>query len=130
MHKVFTGMHKVYSSEGGMAVYFLVFNIEWLLDENKCKATVDFITFWANSIAKHSRGAPVVLIGTHKDKVVSAVDLLKSNAELAKSNPAIRRAHDMMRDLITDLRVYKLNQLQLRMPTQPSSFDNLFRFLV
>ena len=103
-------------------MYFLVFNLEWLLDEDNSDTAVEFIEFWSESIARHSGGAPVVAIGTHKDKVVSAADLQKSNAELATSNPAMKRAHDMIRDCMTGLRVYQLNQLQLHMPTQPRSF--------
>ena len=94
-------MHRIYSSVGGMTIYAVVFNLEWLLEKHECdstcnstcelnkKFTVAFVKFWLNSIARNSGGAPIVLIATHKDKVVSVSDLKLSNAELAKNNTNI-----------------------------------------
>ena len=125
-------MHRIYSSVGGMTIYAVVFNLEWLLDLHKCdctcnsncqfnkKFTVAFVEFWLNSIARNSGGAPIILIATHKDKVVSVSDLKLSNAELAKTNPAIAWAQEFMGELITATRVYQLKKLNLHMPPQPS----------
>ena len=115
-----------------MTVFLVVFNLEWLLNLHKCdskckpdcecnqKATVAFSDFWCNSIARYSGGAPIILIGTHKDKVVSGSDLTKLNAELAKTNPKIEWAQKFMGDRISAMRVYKLKKLNLHMPPQPS----------
>ena len=132
MNKVSNGMHRIYSSVGGMTIYAVVFNLEWLLNLHKCdskcksncqfnkKFTVAFFEFWFNSIARNSGGAPVILIATHKDKVVSGSDLKLSNAELAKNNPAIAWAQEFVGSRITAMRVYQLNKLNLHMPPQPS----------
>ena len=134
MLQVFRGMHKIYCSNGGMSVYLVVFNLEWLLDKHKCNSeckpdceknqehTLRFFKFWGNSIARFSGGAPVILIGTHKDQVVSGADLLKSNAELARTNAAIKRAQDTIGRNMRGLGVFKLNNLRLHMPPQPCSF--------
>ena len=133
MQQVFMGMHRIYCSASGMTIYVLVFNLEWLLNKHKCGSkckrncectrehTIRFIKFWLNSIARNSCGAPVLLIGTHKDKVISPDESQKSNADLAKSNKYIAGAHKEVGDLVTDSRMYKLNKLRLHMPTQPQS---------
>ena len=126
MQKVFTGMHRIYSSAGGMSIYPVVFNLEWLLKLRKCGSKCkpggkpDFVEFWCNSIARYSGGAPILLIGTHKDRVVSGSDLKLSNAELAKANPDMAWAQEFMGNLMTGMRVYKLKKLKLHMPPQPS----------
>ena len=134
MLQVFRGMHKIYCSAGGMSVYLVVFNLEWLLDKRICNSecksdceknqeqSLRFFKFWGNSIARFSGGAPVILIGTHKDQVVSGADLLKSNAELASTNPVIKGAQDTIGRNMKGLRVYKLNKLRLHTPPQPGSF--------
>ena len=118
MQKVFKGMHQIYSSAGGMAIYPVVFNMQQLL-ESKGWHSFDF---WLNSIARYSGGATVILIGTHKDLVVDPADLTKSNADLAKTNPKIRWLQDRVRDRLKSLRVFKLKKLRLHMPPQPSLF--------
>ena len=106
-----------------MSIYCVVFNLEWLLKlrkcDSKCNKSPYFVKFWCNSIARYSGGAPIVLVGTHKDKVVSGSDLTKSNAELAKTNPDMAWAQEFMGELITGTRVYNLKELNLYMP-QPS----------
>ena len=121
MQKVFKGMHQIYSSAGGMSIYPVVFNMQQLLDELESKGW-HFFDFWLNSIARYSGGAPVILIGTHKDQVVDPADLTKTNAVLAKTNPKIKGLHDRVRDRVKSLRVYKLKKLRLHMPPQPSLF--------
>ena len=121
MQKVFNGMHQIYSSAGGMAIYPVVFNMQQLLNQLESKGWDNF-DFWMNSIARYSGGAPVLLIGTHKDLVVDLADLTKSNADLAKTNPKIRWLQDRVRDRVKSLRVFKLKKLRLHMPPQPSLF--------
>ena len=127
-------MHKIYCSAGGMSIYLVVFNLEWLLDKHTCNSecksdceknqerSLRFFKFWGNSIARFSGGAPVMLIATHKDLVVSGADLLKSNAELARTNAAMKGAQETMGRNIRSLPVFKLNKLRLHIPPQPGSF--------
>ena len=110
-----------------MSVYPLVFNLQWLLkideyadkDTRGCKRTLVTIDFWLNSIARLSSGAPVLLIGTHKDMVVSASDLTKSNVDLATSNEDIKRANTIIGNYIKSMKVYQSNALNLHLPNQP-----------
>ena len=120
-------MHRIYSSAGKMSVYPLVFNVQWLLeldehggkDNRGCERTLATIDFWLNSIARLSSGAPVLLIGTHKDMVVSGDDLAKSNVDLATSNEDVKRANKIIGDYIKTMKVYKSNLLNLQLPDQP-----------
>ena len=110
-----------------MSVYPLVFNLQWLLkideyadkDKRGRKRTLVTIDFWLNSIARLSNRAPVLLIGTHKDMVVSSSDLAKSNVDLATSNDDIKRANEIIGNYIKDMKVYKSNVLNLHLPDQP-----------
>ena len=120
-------MHRIYSSADGMSIYPLVFNLEWLLNKHKSESdpmcnqenTLRFVKFWLNSIAQNSGGAPVLLIATHKDKVINNADRSKSNADLARTNDDIKRAHKIIGDCITSMRVYSHKKLRLHMPPQP-----------
>ena len=145
-------MHQIYSAASQMSTFPVVFNLEWLLEKHKCepkcmckcvcepkckracqcghecehnqKHTLLFIEFWLNSIARNSAGSPVILIGTHKDKIANnkASCLAKSNAELAKANDLISQAHQIIGNCITRMQVYKSKKLNLKVPEeQPSS---------
>ena len=131
-------MHKIYSSAGNMSIYVVVFNLEWLLGKHTCnsrcdkdcerneKDTILFIKFWLNSIARNSNGAPVVLIGSHKDKVVSGADLTtKSNVELATSNGDIERANKIIGQHVRSMKVYQQKLLNLCLPEQPRSLHTI-----
>jgi GTPase SAR1 family protein len=73
----FIGMHHLYLSR--YCVYLLVFNMKWLLpdacEKGEC---LEYLTAWINSIAMHTvdykSQAPILIIGTHKDKVPSPDD--------------------------------------------------------
>ena len=120
-------MHRIYSGAGGMAVYPLAFNLEWLLNtdisdpasEHTQERTLHFVKLWLNSVAQNSGGATVVLIGTHKDKVVGADDLKKSNKDLARTSDVIARAHKLIGDCISEMPDYTRKKLRLHMPLQP-----------
>ena len=120
-------MHRIYSSAGKMSIYPLVFNLKWLL-ELKCdsrrdrnqKDTLRIIDVWLNSIARYSGGAPVLLIGTHKDEVVKGADLTKSNLELAMKNKEIQLANTIIGKHIKSMNVYQRKRLNLHLPEQPS----------
>ena len=83
-----------------------------------------FIKFWLNSIGRNSGGAPVLLIGTHKDTVLSGYSdiLTKSNVELATSYDDITRAHEIIGNEVKKMKVYENKILNLIPPEQPSSF--------
>ena len=131
-------MHKIYSSAGNMSIYVVVFNLEWLLGKHTCnsqcdkdcernkKDTIRFIKFWLNSIARNSNGAPVLMIGTHKDTVVSGADLTMKNVKLATSNGDIKRANDIIGHCVSGMKVYQQKQLKLHLPEQPSSLHTIY----
>ena len=116
-----------------MSIYPLVFNLQWLLEvhegagdgkrgQERTLATIDF---WVNSVARFSNGAPVLLIGTHKDMVVGGSDLAKRNAHLATSNDDIKRANEIIGSYIKKMKVYKSKLLNLHLPDQPSLLHTL-----
>ena len=125
-------MHRVYSSAGHTTIYPIVFNLVWLLDkhesatgktDDECNQvhTLHFLEIWLNSIGYNSNGAPILLIGSHKDMVISPAEYRNlSNFDIAQKNDDIKRAHQIIGDFITSLRVYKLGKLNLHMPPQPS----------
>ena len=109
-----------------MSIYPLVFNLQWLLDMDEQAddkrgkdQTLVTIDFWLNSVARFSGGAPVLLIGTHKDLVVGPTDLKKSNVDLATSNDDIKRANEIIGNYIKKMKVYKSKLLNLHLPNQP-----------
>ncbi|EGD82869.1 hypothetical protein PTSG_03500 [Salpingoeca rosetta] len=53
------------------AVYLLVFSMEDLLhqDESKRAETWEFLEHWLSSLHLHAKGAPVLIVGTHADKI-------------------------------------------------------------
>ena len=135
-NQVFRAMHKIYSSAGKMSIYPLVFNLEWVLDmdergsqsserERGQEKTLTTIDFWINSVARYSGGAPLLLIGTHKDLVVGGADLVKSNTDLATSNSDIKRANKIIGNYIKEMKVYKSKVLNLHLPKQPSLLRKL-----
>lgn len=71
---VFNVIHHFFLTKCG--VYLLVFNMEWLVTDNAAEkeTCLAYLSFWLNSIIIHTqdgngRTAPVVLVGTRKDKV-------------------------------------------------------------
>ena len=126
-------MHRIYSGAGGMAVYPLAFNLEWLLNahasdpasEHTQERTLHFVKLWLNSVAQNSRGAIIVYIGTHKDQVVGANDLVKSNADLASTSDVIACAHKLIGDCISQMPDYTRKKLRLHMPPQPGELHSV-----
>ena len=128
------GMHRIFSCTANMSIYVVVFNLEWLLGMHTCdsrcnqdcecnpKDTFSFIDFWFNLIARNADRAPVLVIGTHKDTVVSGDDLTKSNVDLATSNEAIIKANKIFGEYVASMKVYKEKMLNLHLPEQSSSF--------
>ena len=120
-------MHRIYSGAGGMAIYPLAFNLEWLLNadvsdavsEHNQERTLHFVKLWLNSVAQNSGGATVILIGTHKDQVVGVDDMAKSNAKLASTSNVIARAHKLIGECISQMPDYTRKKLRLHMPPQP-----------
>ena len=69
---VFYTMHHLFMKKN--TLYLIVFNMEDMLDEGKREAAVLNLRFWIDSIVIHTLDAdsntcaPVVFVGTHKDK--------------------------------------------------------------
>jgi GTPase SAR1 family protein len=69
---VFYTVHHFFIKEN--TLYAIVFNMEDMLDEEKMKTAIQTLLFWINSIVIHTLNAesntcaPVVFVGTHKDK--------------------------------------------------------------
>jgi GTPase SAR1 family protein len=87
--KAFYSLHHLYLTRHG--VYLLVFNMQWLVGScawqmssshdgvSKRDSALGFLSFWLNSIYLHAKSpdgsvAPIVLIGTHKDAIRSALE--------------------------------------------------------
>ena len=83
----FDNLHHLYVTRA--SVYLLVFNMECMIGSESSAETrqqcIRRLSFWLNSIYLHARGtdaskqegfsvAPVILVGTHKDKVPDAKD--------------------------------------------------------
>jgi serine/threonine protein kinase/GTPase SAR1 family protein len=83
----FDNLHHLYVTRA--SVYLLVFNMECMIGSKSTAETrqhcIRRLSFWLNSIYLHARGtdaskqegfsvAPVILVGTHKDKVPDAKD--------------------------------------------------------
>jgi GTPase SAR1 family protein len=78
----FIGMHHLYLSR--YCVYLLVFNMQWLHVEDEGASQKDncleYLTGWLDSISMHSVSrkdksqAPILIIGSHKDKVRNSED--------------------------------------------------------
>lgn len=76
---VFNVIHHLFLTQNG--VYVLAFNMEWLLSEGAEKdQCLSYLQFWTNSIYIHTynastnTAAPVVLVGTRKDRISSPRD--------------------------------------------------------
>ena len=74
----FYGLHHLYI--GRKSVFFLMFNMEWFLKDSnpvERRQHIAYINVWFDSIATHAEDpadgsiAPILLVGTHKDVVVS-----------------------------------------------------------
>ena len=62
---VFHNLHHLFPSR--YSVYLVVFKMTSILSE-RGKA-VEMVRYWLNSLALHAKGAPILLVGTHKDEV-------------------------------------------------------------
>jgi hypothetical protein len=74
----FYGLHHLYMGQN--SVFVLMFNMEWFLPESErdWSKHIAFLAFWLNSIAAHAADpedhrdmAPIMLVGSHKDRVSS-----------------------------------------------------------
>jgi hypothetical protein len=86
---IFNSIHHLFLTTNG--VYAVTFNIEWLLTEGPTlQAYFDYLDFWVNSIIVHTLNhstmctAPVVFVGTHKDKVTDPADHEKVSLRIFK----------------------------------------------
>ena len=72
--KQFYGLFHIFLTR--YACYFVVFNMEKVLDEATREDALNFLQFWLEMIHLYAQDdddsrAPVILVGTHKDKVSS-----------------------------------------------------------
>jgi GTPase SAR1 family protein len=82
--EVFYSLHHLYLTR--YCLYLVVFSMEWLsssASEATKQQCIKFLSFWLNSIFHHARAppgyksgriAPIMLVGTHKDKISSPAD--------------------------------------------------------
>ena len=85
--KAFYSLHSLYLTR--YSVYLVVFNMQWLVgpaaDEvgrdgmTKRASCFSYLTFWLNSIYLHAKAAddsvaPILLVGTHGDRIRSAAE--------------------------------------------------------
>ena len=118
-----------------MTIYPLAFNLEWLLNthvsdpacERNEESTLRFVKLWLNTVAQNPGGASVLLIGTHKDRVVGADDMAKSNADLASTSDEIARAHKLIGDCISEMPNNTRKKLRLHMPPQQGQLHTIPR---
>ena len=69
--EIFHCLHPLFLGRYG--VYLIVFNMERMVGtEAQRAACLKDLRFWLSSVAVHGAGAPVLLVGTHKDKVCSS----------------------------------------------------------
>ncbi|CAE7272488.1 roco5 [Symbiodinium sp. CCMP2592] len=70
---VFHNLHHLFLSR--CSVYLVVFKMPHLLrSDESCDRAIAMLRYWLNSLAMHARGAPVLLVGTHKDDVPQSGD--------------------------------------------------------
>lgn len=65
--QVFYSVHHLFLTRNG--AYLIVFNMARLLATNSRLETLNYLTFWLNSVHAHADGAIVILVGTHADIV-------------------------------------------------------------
>ena len=62
---VFHNLHHLFLSR--YSVYLVVFKMPAILKDPN--SAVEMIRYWLNSLQLHAKGAPILLVGTHKDQV-------------------------------------------------------------
>ena len=77
---VFHNLHHLFLSR--YSVYLVVFKMTGIFEDEK--STVEMVRYWLNSLALHARGAPILLVGTHKDKVKTYAEHQKISEILKK----------------------------------------------
>ena len=61
----FHNLHHLFLSR--YSVYLVVFKMPHMMKDPQ--RAVEMIRYWLNSLALHAKGAPILLVGTHKDQV-------------------------------------------------------------
>ena len=72
---VFHNLHHLFLSR--CSVYLVVFQMPHVLDSERSCEAIAMLRYWLNSLAMHARGAPVLLVGTHKDDVPKSSEHVK-----------------------------------------------------
>ena len=96
---VFHNLHHLFLSR--CSVYLVVFKMPHLLrSDESCDRAIAMLRYWLNSLAMHARGAPVLLVGTHKDDVPQSSDHRKISKILwdKLENRLVEQVHPFTRE--------------------------------
>ena len=99
--RVFYALHHAFLTRHG--VYLVVFRMPNLLDPAREEECARYLRGWLRCIALHARGAPVALVGTHKDMLAPGTE-----------TSGTRAIHGKLETIMKDCNAY----LDLRMLTQ------------
>ena len=70
--RVFYALHHAFLSRYGC--YVLVFRMDAMMLDGRRGECLAYVRNWLRSVSLHAKGAPVILVGTHKDAVGAASD--------------------------------------------------------
>ncbi|CAE7780128.1 uba3 [Symbiodinium necroappetens] len=96
---VFHNLHHLFLSR--CSVYLVVFKMPHMLrSDESCERAIAMLRYWLNSLAMHARGAPVLLVGTHKDDVPQSSDHRKISKILWEKleNRLVEQVHPFTRE--------------------------------
>ena len=89
--RVFQSVQHIFLARNG--VFALVFDMTKLVDDSTRDNALAFMRFWLRQVGLQARGAPVVVVGTHGDKVADASSHLEISAfldaTLGKEEPEV-----------------------------------------
>ena len=81
--KVFYTLHHIFLTRCG--VYLCVFDMQEFQVEGAKALRLKYLEFWLSSIRIHANGAPVLLVGTHKDIVSDAREIMAIDNEVRRT---------------------------------------------
>ena len=93
--------------------FVLVFRAPDFVDESsdQCKQHVHILEDWFNLIALHARGAPVFLVGTHKDKLTSK---------------QLKDVQNVVRKRVRKLKVFVDKTIRIHLPPDSDATGRVF----
>ena len=98
-----------------LSSFVVVFRASNLTDEfsENCRRHLHILGDWLNLIALHARGAPVLLVGTHKDLLTAK---------------QLEDAQNIVRTYVQRLHVCAKNMIRLHFPDSDSETNRRFFF--